>query len=135
MTVAVTDQWVFPGTFLDHVVDGDTFYAKVHREMDFGFHLTCGGTATIKFRLKGCNAAPVSTESGHGAADALYELLKLGPFTLQSVGPYKYGDEWMAVVTLADGRDVTTEMIRHQWAAAWDGTGAQPLPPWPRTVS
>jgi len=51
-----------------------------------------------------------------------------------SVGPYKYGDEWMAQVTLADGRDVTALMVAGQWAAPWTGVGGQPLPPWPRTV-
>jgi endonuclease YncB( thermonuclease family) len=128
------EQWVYPGATLVRVVDGDTFTASVSRAQDIGFHVVVTGSSTQRFRLNGCNAAPLSTDSGKGAAARLAELLGGGPFTLTSVGPYKYGDEWMGVATLADGTDVTGAMIAEQWAAAWSGAGAQPLPPWPRTV-
>jgi endonuclease YncB( thermonuclease family) len=134
MTYAAAGKWTFYGSTLNRITDGDSFYANVAAMFDFGFHITIGGSATQKFRLNGCNAAPLSTESGRGAAAALEGLLAF-PFTLQSVSPYKYGDEWMAVVTTASGLDVATVMIEQQWAAPWDGNGKQPLPPWPRTVS
>lgn len=132
--VMAAEQWVFPGSTLNRVVDGDTFYANVTRTVDFGFHLVSTMTSTQKFRLNGCAAAPFKTDSGRQAAVALITALSAGPFTLTSVGPYKYGDEWMAEVTLADGIRLTDLMISHQWAAPWDGAGTQPLPPWPRTV-
>ena len=134
MRANLQDQWVFPGSTLNRVVDGDTFYADVKRTLDFGFHLEIAPSAVQKFRLNGCNAAPMSTESGKGAAAELAALLSIGPFTLTSVGAYKYGDEWMAEVLLPDGRRLTDVMIAEQWAAPWNGQGAQPLPPWPRTV-
>jgi endonuclease YncB( thermonuclease family) len=48
----------------------------------------------------------------------------------RSVGADKYG-RWLGVITLSDGRDVATQMIRDGYAAPWDGKGAQPVPPWP----
>jgi endonuclease YncB( thermonuclease family) len=132
--LAMSEQWVYPGAELVRVVDGDTFDAVVSRSLDMGFHVTVTGSSKQRFRLNGCNAAPDSTDSGKGAAARLAELLGRGPFTVVSVRPYKYGDEWMGVVTLADGTDVTATMIAEQWSAAWDGNGKQPLPPWPRTV-
>lgn len=128
------EQWVFPASTLDHSVDGDTFYARVSRLMKFGFHIDFTGSAVQKFRVNGCNSAPDSTASGKGAAARLLELLSMGPFTLTSVGPYKFGDEWMAEVLLSDGRRLTDVMITEQWAAPWNGQGPQPVPPWPRTV-
>lgn len=129
------EQWIFPNSTLDHPVDGDSFYARVSRTMNFGFHIKVDPSAVQKFRLNGCNAAADSTPSGKGAAARLLELLSAGPFTLTSVGPYKYGDEWMAEVLLYDGRRLTDVMIAEQWAAPWNGQGAQPVPPWPRTVT
>ena len=126
--------WVFPGSTVVRVVDGDTFHAAVARTLDFGFHVESTLSSVQKFRLNGCNAAPLSTLSGAGAAVALDALLALGDLTITSLAPYKYGDEWMASVLLPDGRDVTEVMIAEQWAAPWTGQGAQPLPPWPRTV-
>lgn len=126
--------WTFPGTSLDRIVDGDSFFARVSRDMDYGFHIHIAPSSVQKFRLNGCNAAPLSTDSGLGARAFLEGLLAPAPFTLESVGPYKFGDEWMAEVTLQDGRRVTDVMIAEQWAAPWRGRGMPPLPPWPRTV-
>lgn len=135
MIVTTPAKWTYPDSTLDHITDGDSFYANLAAGFDFGFHIIITGSAKQKFRLNGCNAAPLSTDSGKGAAAYLGSVLSSGPFTLESIGPYKYGDEWMAVVTLADGiTDVTTLMIAQQWAAPWDGNGKQPLPPWPRTI-
>lgn len=127
------------GPYMARVVsvhDGDTFTATVTLPpFDFGFHVITTQSATQKFRLDGCNAAPLGTPSGDGAAVALRALLAPGvDLTLLSVGAYKYGDEWMARVKLPDGSDVTSIMIAQQWAAPWTGIGSQPLPPWPRTV-
>ncbi len=134
------EQWVFPDSTLVRVKDGDTFVALVTRTLDAGFHQTVTCSSVQSFRLNRCAAAPLHTASGAAAAAAFRELLEphdqpLVPFTLTSVGPYKYGDEWMAEVLLADGRNVSDLLIAEQWAAPWLGAGPQPLPPWPRTVS
>jgi hypothetical protein len=34
-------------------------------------------------------------------------------------------------LTLPDGRDVATQMIRDRYAAPWDGKGTKPVPAWP----
>lgn len=124
--------WVYPGATLARIVDGDTFYADVRREFDFGFHVTVTGSARQRFRLNRCNAAPADTPPGAAGAARLTELLSAGPFTLTSVGPYVYRDEWMAEVVLADERNVTSVLITEGLAAPWNGRGPAPLPPWPR---
>lgn len=125
-------DWDYPSSTLAALVDGDSFYANVGRDLDFGFHVVMHATARQKFRLNRCNAAPVKTASGAGALARVAVLLG-GVFDLTSVGPYKYGDEWMAEVILADGRNVSDVMVAEQWAAPWNGLGPAPLPPWPRT--
>ena len=126
------ERWSYPGSTLTRVIDGDSFIADVRCGLDFGFHVLIAGSSRQRFRLNHCAAAPLRTGSGAGAASRTAELLA-DPFLLVSVGPYKYGDEWMAEVTLADGRNVSDVLIEEQWAAPWNGTGPQPLPPWPRT--
>ena len=130
----MTASWSYPGATLAKAVDGDSFYADVKRVADIGFHIISTATARQKFRLNRCNAAPIKTPSGAGAAARTTELLAAAPFDLLSVGAYKYGDEWMAEVTLADGRNLSNLLIAEQWAAPWSGDGSQPLAPWPRTV-
>jgi endonuclease YncB( thermonuclease family) len=125
--------WHYPGARVAAIVDGDSFYADLSRAFDFGFHVTVTASARQKFRLNRCNAAAGTTPSGRGASTRLAELLA-GGFDVDSVGAYKYGDEWMAEVTMPDGRNVTDVLIAEQWAAPWNGQGPQPLPPWPRTV-
>lgn len=138
----MAQEWVFPNSYVERIIDGDTFTAHVGRNLDFGFHVQTTMWSVQRFRLNRCGAAPIVTPSGQGAADALSRLLhdSLDPtavrgFTLTSVGPYKYGDEWMAEVVLDTGINVSDAMIAQQWAAPWLGAGKQPLPPWPRTVA
>jgi endonuclease YncB( thermonuclease family) len=132
--VSAREQWTYPYATLARVIDGDSFVADVRCGMDFGFHVYIAGSSRQRFRLNRCAAAPAKTESGDGARARLAELLA-EPFVLVSVGPYKYGDAWMAEVVLDDGRNVSDVMVQEQWAASWNGSGKQPLPPWPRTVS
>jgi endonuclease YncB( thermonuclease family) len=129
----VTD-WTYPAATLIGVTDGDTFHAELTRSVDLGFHVELTATLRQKFRLNRCNTAPIGTPSGMGAAVRLRVLLAAAPFTITSVGPYKFGDEWMAEVILADGRNVTDVLIAEQWAAPWNGRGTAPLPPWPRAI-
>jgi hypothetical protein len=48
------------------------------------------------------------------------------PVHITTVGPYKYGDEWMAEVTLADGRNLSDTLVGLGLAVLWDGTGPRP---------
>lgn len=115
-------DWAWPLATLDRVVDGDSFYAVLTR--DIGFH----GTVTFmqKFRLMGINAPKLSTPAGREAAEFLQALMTPDPFTLTSHKPYKFGDEWMADVTLGDGRNVSTTMVSQGHAVLWDGRGGRP---------
>ena len=50
----------------------------------------------------------------------------------------KYGGRLDAVVTyLVDGypHDLASDLIAEGWAVPWNGSGIQPKPAWPRTVS
>jgi endonuclease YncB( thermonuclease family) len=110
------------------VHDGDTLTLGV----DLGFDLR----DTVPFRLLGCNARELSQEGGPEARDHLAALLP--PFArvkIASVKPDKFGGRYDAAVLLADGTDVVAQLVDQQWAAAWDGTGTKPVPPWPRTVT
>jgi endonuclease YncB( thermonuclease family) len=66
MTYAAAGKWTFYGSTLNRITDGDSFYANVAAMFDFGFHITIGGSATQKFRVNGCNAAPLSHRIGSG---------------------------------------------------------------------
>jgi endonuclease YncB( thermonuclease family) len=135
----MAEKWEYPNSTLERVIDGDSLVVKVSRvvESDFGFHIKerVEKYAVQRFRLDGYAAAPNTTASGMGAAMRLAELLVTNaPFHLTSVGPYKYGDEWMARILLSDGRDLAVVLIAEQWGVYWNGRGTQPRPPWPRTV-
>jgi hypothetical protein len=47
----------------------------------------------------------------------------------------KYGGRYDAAVLLPDGSDLTARLVDGQWAAPWNGVGAKPTPPWPRTLT
>jgi endonuclease YncB( thermonuclease family) len=115
--------WLWPDSIVTRVIDGDSFTARVTR--DLGFH----GTATfdIKLRLNRINAPPVKTTEGTLASNAAALLmLTTSPVLIETVKPYKYGDEWMAEVTLSSGVNVSDEMVRTEHAVYWDGTGPRP---------
>jgi len=111
------------------IVDGDTIHVDI--DMDLKVVLL-----DYPLRLAGCNAAPISTPSGVGAAAYLSTVIPPGTLVvLLTIKDYKYGGEYIARVLLQDGTDVVAQLIAQQWAAPWDGRGPQPLPPWPRTVT
>ena len=111
------------------VLDGDTL--EVH--LDHGRHLW---TLDAKHRLNGCNARELAMPGGLDARDNLMSLLPVGLIVvLKSIKPYKFGaegGEYMAAITLPSGEDLVTRLIADNWAAAWNGLGSRPVPPWPR---
>jgi endonuclease YncB( thermonuclease family) len=121
------ESWVFHNSTLERVIDGDTFIANVYKEVT-------AGRSQQKFRLNRIACAPLLTPSGTAAAAELTRLLLLMSFTLTSVAPYKYGDEWMAEVdTVYPYANVNDWLVYQQYAVYWNGRGTQPVPPWPRT--
>lgn len=106
------------------IVDGDSLHARMTK--DIGFH----GSVTFiqKLRLNRINALPAKTVSGVTATAFLTELVKpnMSLVHLDTLKPYKYGDEWMVEITLQDGRNVSDEMVTNRMAVYWDGTGPRP---------
>lgn len=119
----MSENWSWPGSLIARVIDGDTVRAVVTR--DLGFH----GSArfTVKLRLARINAGPIRSAAGQAAAAFLRELLPTPtPVLVETIGPYKYGDEWVAEITLPDGRNVSDVMVASGHALSWDGRGPRP---------
>jgi endonuclease YncB( thermonuclease family) len=114
--------WSWPGSTITRVIDGDSLTARLTR--DIGFH----GIVTFEQRLRlwGINTPPVKSVQGAAATALVTELVTGAAVGIDTVKPYKYGDEWMAVITLPDGRDVATALIDAGLAVAWDGRGPRP---------
>ena len=113
--------------------DGDTFRADVR----VGFGWTNQGTngEGQPFRVAGCNAIELKQPGGQEAQAHLAALLPPGTVVvLDSLKDYKYGGEYMANVTLPDGRNLTQVLVADGFACYWQGKGAAPVPAWPRTV-
>jgi endonuclease YncB( thermonuclease family) len=120
------ERWLWPNSRVVRVIDGDSVIAEVHR--DLGFHGTA--TFTQRLRMNRINTPPVKTAAGTAARDYLAGLVvRPDPLTIETVGPYKYGDEWMAEFTLPDGRNVSALMVEAGHAVWWDGTGPRPDTP------
>ena len=116
--------WAFDLATVNRVIDGDT----IEIDVDLGFRVTIRGS----FRLLGLNAIELSQPGGKESRANLAAILPAGTaITLRSVKNDKYS-RWDATITLPDGQDLTTLLIRTGWAAPWDGTGKAPVPAWPR---
>ena len=111
------------------VVDGDT----VIMDVDLGFGIWIHDQS---FRLLGINTRERSQPGGVEAAAYLATVLRAAPeVTVTSVKNDKYGGRYDARVALPDGRDLSTLLIEEGRAAPWKGSGAKPLPVWPRSTS
>ena len=122
-------QRTYQGARVARVVDGDT----VILDVDLGFGVWLAGQS---FRLWGCNAIEHDQPGGAEATANLTSLLPAGSLvTLTSLKPDKFGGRYDAVITLPDGQDLVTLLIQTGWAAAWNGRGPKPVPPWPRVTS
>lgn len=115
--------------YVRRIVDGDTIVCDI----DMGLR---NWEIDYKVRLLGCNAAELHTEAGKAARDNLVTRVPLdSAVILNLVKDYKYGGEFVAQVILEDGTDLVQELIREQWVAPWNGNGAAPTPPWPRSIT
>ncbi len=119
----MTPPRVYPAT-VSSVRDGDSCAVMA----DLGF----GVWRAVTVRLSGINAIELNQPGGTAARDHLLGLMPVGSrVTLISLGWDKYGDRTDALITLPGGRDVSAVMVADGYAAAWDGTGPRPVPPWP----
>lgn len=134
--------YTYRGQVLE-VHDGDTLrvdldligVAGKHLDVDLGFDVHIAShrlRLREDVRLKGCNAIELAAPGGVEARDHLAQLLPVGStVTVQTFKPDKFGGRYDALITLADGGDVTTVMCADGYAAPWNGQGPKPTPPWP----
>lgn len=124
----VPAPFLFNGQIVD-VHDGDSLRVYVDRgDRDYSMWA---------IRLAGCNAREFAMPGGPEARAELMRRLPPGTaVVLATLKPDKYAERKDAQVfyATADGQvhDLVAEMIADGWLAAWDGTGKQPVPPWPR---
>jgi endonuclease YncB( thermonuclease family) len=131
-------EWSWPNSQITRVIDGDTFVARLTK--DIGFH----GLVAFeqKLRLNRINAPkysashPDQTVDGTRARDYFQTLVNnRSDLMIETVKPYKYGDEWMAEValtTIAIGTspsqwdNVSDLLVAAGHAVYWDGSGVRP---------
>jgi endonuclease YncB( thermonuclease family) len=122
-------RWLWPGSELVRVVDGDTFDALVRRDLGFG------GWATlpVRLRLNRVNAPKGNSVAGRAATlRVTAELQAAVPLLLETVAPYKFGGppemdgEWMAEVTTANGGNLSDVLVAAGLAVYWNGQGPRP---------
>jgi endonuclease YncB( thermonuclease family) len=121
--------WSWPASRILRVVDGDTLDALVR-----GTSASAAVQLPVRLRLARINAPKGSTPDGAAARDYLISLLPVPPATvdLTTLKPYLYGGvdgevgEWVAEVTLPDGRNVSDAMVAAGHAVLWDGRGPRP---------
>ena len=122
--MTISTAYIYKATVVD-VHDGDTFTADI----DLGFNIGI----RYRVRLAGCNAIELGQPGGYEARAHLLGLIPVGSVCLvSSVAFDKFGGRIDATVRLdTTGPPVSYQMIVAGYAAAWDGTGPRPTPPWP----
>lgn len=130
---AVTAGWRWPDAIAVSVTDGDTFDAHVTRVLDVGFGGTTSTSFRVRLRLSRVNAPAKSSAAGKASAAWLQRLLLEVPtIDLVTLDAYKFGGpqyspgEWMAEVTMPDGRNVSDMAVTLGFAVYWDGAGPRP---------
>jgi endonuclease YncB( thermonuclease family) len=120
--------WKWPATTITRVVDGDTVDAYVMRDLGFG------GWATlpVRLRLNRIDAPRDSTVRGQQCAERVRAEVLGVLLDVDTVKTYKYGGpddrvgEYMAEVTLPDGRNLSDLLVAEGLATYWDGVGPRP---------
>jgi len=118
----IAAPWLWPGSTITRVIDGDSFVATVTR--DLGFH----GTATFSqhMRLDRINCPPKGTDVGDRATLSVIAQTKGVLVNIETTGPYAWRDEWMAEVTLPDGSNLSDALVAAGLALYWNGQGPRP---------
>lgn len=125
--------WQWPDATIASVTDGDTIDAHVSKSFDVGFGGSTSTAFRVRLRLARINAPAKGTAAGDASAAWLSGLLTPGTVVdLVTLDAYKYGGpayspgEWMAEVTLPDGRNVSDLAVSLGFAVYWSGTGPRP---------
>jgi endonuclease YncB( thermonuclease family) len=122
-------EWLWPGSRVVRVLDGDTVDVLVTRDLGFGGVVMF----PIRLRLNRINASPLHTPTGLYARGYLASLIPMDvSLTLSTLDAYKYGapagqtGEWMAEITTPDGRNASDVMVSDGHAVYWTGQGPRP---------
>lgn len=116
------ERWLWPGSTLIRVVDGDSLIVKLRRDLGFDGYVIFDQ----HIRLNRINCPPGSTPDGKAATAAVLTSLAAGPFHVETLKPYKYGGSYMAEVTLPDGRNLADLLVEQGHGVWWDGQGPRP---------
>lgn len=125
----MSDQWPWPASVISRVVDGDTVEADlVNPNVGFGIIVSF----PVRLRLNRINAAPADTAKGMQAKSRVLALTAGAKVDILTGKGYKYGapagtaGEWMAEVTLPDGRNLSDVLVSEGLAVPWTGRGPRP---------
>lgn len=108
------------------VIDGDT----VIMDVDLGFYMT----ARMSCRLEGINAIELHSPGGPEARDHLAALFTTPHVVVSSVKADKYAGRFDGIILVTSNGavfNVNDRMVLDGYAAAWNGLGTRPVPPWP----
>jgi len=117
--------WAYSACYVVNVHDADTLTVDI----DMGQGIWSLGKAV---RLLGCAARELRDPGGPEAAAYVTELCPVGSLLRVDSHQWDKFGRLLGVVYLVDGRVLQSHLIAEGWAAAWDGRGVQPKPPWPR---
>lgn len=116
------------------VVDADTleFHLSMTVDVGFGRRLTSDGPQRV--RLARIDTWPAKSPRGAAGTERVRELLTGQLVTVETLKPYKYGGsqaaaEYMAEVTLPDGRNLTDLLVKEGHGLPYDGRTARPAVP------
>jgi endonuclease YncB( thermonuclease family) len=115
-------DWQWPNSKIVRVIDGDTVVAQLTRDLGFN------GTATFKqrLRLNRINCPSIHTDEGAKAAMFVTDKTANDVLAITTVGPYKYGDEWMAEIESPSCGNLSNALVEAGHAVYWDGKGPRP---------
>lgn len=129
----MTRKSYFVWATIQRVHDGDTLYGI----LDHGIGMWNMGPYDNGWglRLAGCNARELNNVGGPEARAYLESLVPVGSvIQVESLHWDKYAGRLDVKIDHPLYGDLTDHLIAEQWAAPWDGGGARPVPPWPRTA-
>lgn len=121
------------GTIL-RVHDGDTPIM----ELDLGLDVWRRGDLEVRLAISSklwINAAELKTPGGDAAAANLQAMLPVGSiWDMRTFSWDAYKNRVDADLYFPDGSSLSQWLVDHNWAAAYNGQGPAPLPPWPRPI-
>jgi endonuclease YncB( thermonuclease family) len=119
--------WVWPDSEIIAVNDGDTFTARLLRDVGFGGVIDW----PVRLRLNRIDAFEKDTPQGKLALVSMKTRVG-SKYYMETFKPYKYSGpktspgEWMVEVHLRDGVLLSDWMVEQGHALYWDGMGKSP---------